>query len=81
MIRHGTTGIELLGAGNEFSNGGDDFRWMDVWRIARPPKTPNVFKDSLPRFAGEVLYLEKSESASGYVGWIGKRFVWYQVGD
>jgi hypothetical protein len=74
--------LTILGAGIPLGNGGDDFVWMDVWRIGPPPAQANVEGDPVPEFRGQVLHLEKSESASGWAGMVeDDRFVWYQGGD
>src|SRR5947209_5215326 len=41
-----TNKVAILGAGTAIGNGGDDFEWMDSWRV--------YSKDSVPRKAGEV---------------------------
>jgi hypothetical protein len=71
----------LLGAGTAIGNGGDDFTWLGYWRVEEPPRIPNVFKDPVPRFIGEVLYVVKPEAASGWIGWNGRAYVWYQGAD
>ena len=81
VIHTGDAHVSLLGAGQALGNGGDDFSWMDAWSVRAAPKQGNVFEDPLPEFTGEVLYVEKSESASAYIGWTGERFEWYQSGD
>ncbi len=82
VARRATEALTILGAGAPFGNGGDDFAWMDVWRVDAPPSHPNVEGQPVPEFRGELLYLEKSESASGWAGMIDSdRFVWYQGGD
>lgn len=73
--------VSLLGAGHAVGNGGDDFSWMGAWRVRAAPEQENAFGDPLPDFKSEVLYVEKPESASGYIGWTGDQFEWYQGGD
>jgi hypothetical protein len=70
----------LLGAGTEIGNGGDDFGWLGVWRVEAPPRFKNDGVP-IPRYLGEVLYVEKPESASGWIGWNGRAYVWYQGSD
>ena len=67
----------VIGAGHATGNGGDDFKWMDIWRANPLPESAKV---DGPRPA-LGLHLEKSESASGLVYWNGEAFVWLQQGD
>jgi hypothetical protein len=69
----------LLGAGTEIGSGGDDFNWLDVWHVDAAPR----LETGRPKagFVGEVLNLIKSESASGWVGWNGREYVWVQGSD
>jgi hypothetical protein len=57
-----------IGMGHPFGNGGDDFGWLDIWRIEATAK-------------GDQLVVEKSESASGVVIWDGRRYRWTQLSD
>ncbi len=66
----------LFGAGATFGNGGDDFDWLDAWRVVPRKQTDRTW-----RAQGEVLLVEKSESASGLIGWISGRPVWRQGAD
>lgn len=75
----------FLGAGTSIGNGGDDFRWMDVWSVrareSLPPDFRNVWNDLSPQFKRDALFVEKSESASGLIYYDGLTFRWYQMGD
>ena len=82
-IVYGTTGrVTVLGAGVGIGNGGDDFEWMDSWKVyskthaAHAPGEINV-----PRLRGDALLVEKSEAASALIYWNGKKYVWSQRGD
>lgn len=33
ICHYGTGETFILGAGNKFGNGGDDFSWLDIWQI------------------------------------------------
>lgn len=68
---HGAGGVStVLGAGRDFGNGGDDWSWMDAWRVERS-------KDG----RGDGLLVMKTESASGLVSWDGRAYRWRQQGD
>ncbi len=68
MLRRGSRQPTVLGAGHAFANGGDDFTWLDIWRVE-------------PGTRGDQLYVEKSESASGAIAWDGRGYRWTQLGD
>lgn len=70
LFRAAAAAPVVLGAGIEFGNGGDDFAWMEVWRVL-----PAEGVDS------EGLYVEKPEAASATIMWDGRGFVWRQLGD
>lgn len=82
-IVSGTTGkVTILGAGIGIGNGGDDFEWMDSWKIY--PKTRaahSVGETSVPNLRGDALMVEKSEAAGALIYWNGKKYVWSQQGD
>ena len=73
--------VALLGAGKPFGNGGDHFDWLDVWRVEERTTAAEASDPSTPRFEGELLFLEKAESASARVGRVEGRYVWRQAGD
>lgn len=68
MLRRADPRPRALGAGSSFGNGGDDFNWLNVWRVE-------------PAGRGDQLFVEKSESASGAISWDGRGYRWTQLGD
>ncbi len=82
-IVNGTTGkITILGAGISVGNGGDDFEWMDSWRVySRTRAAHSSDETNVPRFRGDALLVEKSEAASALSYWNGKKYVWSQQGE
>lgn len=81
VIHRANAAVFILGAGKALGNGGDDFRWLDAWSVEPAPRKPNEWKAPLPNFRAEGLMLQKSESASGFVGWADGAYQWYQQGD
>jgi hypothetical protein len=74
--------VEFLGAGRSVGNGGDDFRWMDIWCVyAKGVVHQGVGESTPPKLLGDALLVEKSESASGIIWFDGTAFRWYQQGD
>jgi hypothetical protein len=82
VCHQGTYQVYFLGAGTLIGNGGDDFKWMDVWSVF-PKDQVNIEggESATPQLIGEALYVEKSESAGGIIYWNGKKYLWYQHGD
>jgi hypothetical protein len=74
--------VTILGAGIGIGNGGDDFEWMDSWKVySKTPAAPSADEISVPPLRGDALLIEKSEAASALIYWNGKRYVWSQQGD
>jgi len=74
--------VFILGAGNTIGNGGEDFKWMDIWEVY-PKGLVHEGSDeaTIPTLVGDALFVEKSESASGLIYWNRKSYAWYQQGD
>jgi hypothetical protein len=82
IFLYGKTKPVVLGAGRSFGNGGTDFSWMDNWSVyskAAVRKSPWEDKPPAPR--GDALWVGKSESASAFIFWDGRKYVWYQQSD
>jgi hypothetical protein len=74
LLRRAAAAPVVVGAGRDFGNGGDDWGWMDVWRIEEAAATrPGVVRHD--------RRVEKSESGGGVVRWDGHAFRWRQAGD
>jgi hypothetical protein len=76
IFRRAASAPAILGAGTSFGNGGPDYRWMDLWRVEERGHNPD-----LPPGRGDVLWVEKSESASASIHWDGTAWQWTQFGD
>ena len=84
LIIHGTTNESIvLGAGSSFSNGGDDFSWMDAWSVyPRGVVRQGATEEQAPPvLSGDALMVVKLEAASAIVYWTGTEYTWYQQGD
>jgi hypothetical protein len=74
--------VTVIGAGRTFGNGGDDFSWMDAWRLfPHAPVGRGSGGGTPPALTGDALMVMKTESASALIYWTGKRYAWYQQGD
>ena len=82
-IVHGAAGkVTILGAGIGIGNGGDDFEWMDSWKVySKTAAAHSAAETSVPNLRGDALLVEKSEAASALIYWNGKKYVWSQQGD
>lgn len=74
--------IYIIGAGKKVGNGGDNFKWMDMWSVyKKQPIEQGVGEGKPPTINSEALYVGKSEAASAIIYWNGDDYVWYQQGD
>jgi hypothetical protein len=73
----------VVGAGHPLGNGGDDFEWMDAWRVASEGERASLRASdpALPRGARDALHVAKSEAASALIHWSGRGWAWHQLGD
>ena len=77
-----TNKVFFIGAGTSVGNGGDNFDWMDHWRLTPiSAARKKVGRAKAATVKGDGLFVEKSESASALIYWNGRRYVWYQMGD
>jgi hypothetical protein len=79
LIAHG--GVDesfILGAGNAFGNGGDDFSWLGAWYVM---ESYWLVFDEDELVSHDALYVEKLEAASGVIHWTGNAYEWTQLGD
>lgn len=77
-----TNKVSFIGAGTEVGNGGDNFDWMDIWKVVpKATAAKQVGKAAARLLKGDALHVEKSESASALIYWNGSRYLWRQLGD
>ncbi|SRR6266542_4856898 len=82
IVHGGTSKVTILGAGAAIGNGGDDFEWMDTWRLySKNSAAPRGDATNVPHLRGDALLVGKREAASALIYWNGKRYVWSQQGD
>ena len=63
--------VRVVGAGTDFGNGGDNFDWMDSWKLQPRTRSRPV----------DAVVVERESSASGLVYFAGGKYHWKQVGD
>jgi hypothetical protein len=76
FVHKATRAVHIVGAGTALGNGGDDFAWLGAWHVEEGPPLERI-----SGFHGEVLYVEKPESAGGLIYWDGHNYQWIQWGD
>jgi len=82
IVHGGTSKVTILGAGSAVGNGGDDFEWMDTWRLySKKGAASGGDATNVPHLHGDALLVGESEAASALIYWNGKRYVWFQQGD
>lgn len=82
IVQAGAKSAIIVGAGRNFGNGGDDFKWMDAWHVyPRGPVSRGADETAPPTLRGDAIMVIKTESASALIYWNGKGYAWYQQGD
>ena len=85
LVYHtGTKKHYVIGAGKPLSNGngGDDYTWMDAWKVYTDKKVGmGVGETTNITLRGEGIHVFKLEAASGIIYWTGREYRWYQQGD
>ncbi|MEO7998813.1 MAG: hypothetical protein ABI852_15290 [Gemmatimonadaceae bacterium] len=71
FVHHGVTRTMQVGAGIELGNGGDNFDWMDSWKVEPRNKTRRT----------DALLVERESSASGLIYFLNGKYRWKQQGD
>ena len=78
-IVHGSGKVVVLGPGNEIGNGGDDYSWMDNWRVVKGTTGGSPDLEALNK--NDSLFVEKTMAASALIYWDGANYAWKQIGD
>jgi hypothetical protein len=82
IVNSTTRKVTILGAGTAIGHGGDDFEWMDSWKIYSKKRAAHAPSEtSVSRLRGDALLVEKNEAASALIYWNGRKYVWSQQGD
>ena len=76
-----TNKIVIIGAGTMIGNGGDNFDWMDIWKVVPKAGAAKSLGRPAAALKGDAIHVEKSESASALIYWNGTKYVWRQQGD
>ena len=71
----------MIGAGSPFGNGGDDFAWVDTWRVEPREQSRSVRGGRPLHIDGAGLVVEKESSASALIYLDSGQPRWRQYGD
>lgn len=89
-IKHGGKDEEfLIGAGNTFGNGGDDFGWVDYWKLVNDSishkqtfsENGDVLGAEDVKLESTAFYLGQEEAGGATIAWIGYEYVWIHQAD
>ena len=90
LIIHGNSYNKyLLGAGVKFGNGGDDFEWLEVWKLCRDSVVyKTIFSENFDIEGSEPVKIQNiaisvapSEGSSNIIVWNGTEYEWIHTGD
>lgn len=71
----------VLGAGNTFGNGGDDFSWLDLWGIEFNASLQESYYEAPVRLEADALVVAKEASSSALIYFVKGEPKWQQQGD
>jgi hypothetical protein len=79
----------LLGAGNTFAHVGDDFKFIEIWKIYRDrevgltefAESGDIIGTKNIEIENDAILVSKSESAPNLIAWQKNKYVWLHMGD
>lgn len=89
-IKHGNTNEEfIIGAGNEFGNGGDNFYWVENWNLVTDSITYEVTFMNEGDIDGSrdikldnpAFYIGTEEQGGATVAWKEGKYIWIHQAD
>ena len=72
---------QLIGAGIDFGNGGDDFSWIDFWHVEDRGTSHGNYIGQSVRLQADGLMAAKDASASALIYMRNGKLKWHQYGD
>ena len=89
IIHGGDFKTYLIGAGNSFAHVGDDFRFVELWKIYRErvveltefTENGDILGNKEIKIENDAIVVSKSESASNLIAWQNDKYVWLHTGD
>ena len=81
LVHRSTGALYIVGAGKPGIHG-DDYAWVDAWRVFDKDVVPQGADEGPPpKLKGDALLIFKTEAASAILWWTGSGYRWYQQGD
>ncbi len=89
-LKHGGKDEDfLIGAGRKFGKGGDDFVWVDSWKLVNDSIAyKQIFAESGDVLGAEevklestAFYIQKEEVGGATIAWIKGEYVWIHQAD
>lgn len=90
LIIHGKT-LEtfIIGAGNKFAHVGDDFKFLEIWKVYRErivglttfSEDGDILGTEDIKIDNDAITVSKSESPSNIIAWQSNKYVWLHTGD
>lgn len=89
IIHGGVFESYLIGAGNSFAHVGDDFKFLELWKIYRDrvvaltefAENGDILGNKEIKIENDAILVSKSESASNLIAWQNDKYVWLHTGD
>lgn len=90
LIIHGKT-LEtfIIGAGNKFAHVGDDFKFLEIWKLYRErivavttfTEDGDILGAEEVQIENDAISVSSSESPSNIIAWQNDKYVWLHTGD
>ncbi len=90
LVKHGNTGEEfLIGAGINFGQGGDNFDWVNNWKLVTDKTTYEVTFDEDGEVEGSrevrlrnpAFYIGSREEGGATIAWRAWKYTWIHQAD
>lgn len=78
FVHYRTNRVFIAGAGNPIARGPDDLSWIDELEVLRKDATFDTVIHDVPssRRVGDALWVARGDSASAFLLWSGRGYVW-----
>lgn len=81
FLFQGARAPQVLGAGTDFGNGGDDFEWMDTWLVQDRGTSISGAGAKPAKLEADALLVGKEGAASALIFLKAGKAAWLQQGD
>lgn len=93
LMHRNTNSYFVFGAGTDFGNGSDNFKWTDTWALYNRKTAYETLFDTESNIIGQreiklvrsalyvVAYEDGSPSSGAIIYWTGKKYIWIHQGE